>query len=310
MSDAKWIGDLTATMPMPAAARQVLEVRLRNVADRLPLALFHAEEDSEHVHQLRVSTRRAGAAARIFADCLPHKEERAIAKALKRVRRAAGAARDWDVFLLMVAERLARATAAQKPAFDLLLGFGQGQRAVAQAQLAGLETLAQKDYAPLVEATLAAIDDALVTATFRSQAVPLLTGLLRDLDAAAAENLSDYERLHQVRILGKKLRYAMEIFASCFDDSFRDKIYPSVEEMQEILGRANDSYVAMQRLQEIRLRLEMTQAKEWPRFRPGLETLMRSHQRRLPEQRRLFLEWWKQWQSSGMEKRLERMLRG
>ena len=70
-------------MPMPAAARRVIDVRLRSVGERLPLALFHAEEDQEHVHQLRVSTRRAGAAVRIFSGYLPHKEERAIAKALK-----------------------------------------------------------------------------------------------------------------------------------------------------------------------------------------------------------------------------------
>src|SRR5947207_7232285 len=129
MSDVKWIGDLGGEMPMPAAARRVLDVRLRSVSERLPLALFHAEEDREHVHQLRVSTRRAGAAVRIFTECLPNKNRRTMARALKRIRRAAGAARDWDVFQQMIAERLARATAAQKPAFDLLLGFGQGQRA-------------------------------------------------------------------------------------------------------------------------------------------------------------------------------------
>jgi CHAD domain-containing protein len=309
-SDVKWISDLVGDMSMPAAARRVLDVRLRSVGERLPLALHHAEEDREHVHQLRVSTRRAGAAVRIFSECLPHKEGRAIAKALKRIRRAAGAARDWDVFQIMVAERLARATAAQKPAFDLLLGMSHGQRAAAQEKLAKLSEFAEESYAPLVQATLAAVDDASVTTTLRSQAVPLLGDLLRELDAAAAEDLANYERLHQVRILGKQLRYAMEIFATCFEAAFREKIYPAVEEMQEILGCANDSFVAMQRLHEIRARLEMTQAKQWPRYRPGLEALLRSHQRRLPEQRRLFLEWWSKWQTSGMEKRLEKMLRG
>ncbi len=308
MADIKWIDELTGDMPFAAAARRVLEIRLTAVGERLPLALFHADEDRERVHQLRVSTRRAGAAVRIFAECLPKRNRRAIARALKKMRRAAGAARDWDVFQEMTAQRLARATAAQKPAFDLLLGFGQGQRAVAQGQLATLADLAKDDYQPLVEATLAALDDD--DGSFRSQAVPRLTALLQELDAAAAQDLQDYERLHQVRISGKKLRYTMEIFASCFDAAFRDKIYPAVEEMQEILGRANDSFVAIRRLQEIRARLEMTQPKEWPRYRPGLELLLRSHQRRLPEQRRQFLDWWKKWQSSGLEKRLEKMLRG
>src|SRR5262249_28085230 len=110
-------------------------------------------------------------------------------------------------------------------------------------------------------------------------------------------------------IVGKQLRYAMEVFACCFGDAFKNNIYPAVEEMQEILGRANDSFVATRRLEEICYRLETTQPKEWPRYRAGLTALLRSHQRRLPEQRRQFLKWWTTWQSSGMERKLERMLR-
>ena len=48
-------------------------------------------------HQLRVATRRAGAALEIFRDCLPEKDYQTARKQLRRLRRAAGAARDWDV---------------------------------------------------------------------------------------------------------------------------------------------------------------------------------------------------------------------
>ena len=43
-----------------------------------------------------------------------------------------------------------------------------------------------------------------------------------------------------MRILGKRLRYAMEMFADCFGPAFREELYPAVEQMQEILGRANE----------------------------------------------------------------------
>ena len=46
------------------------------------------------------------------------------------------------------------------------------------------------------------------------------------------------------RIGAARLRYAMEVFADCFPPPFREVLYPMVEEMQEILGRANDSQVA------------------------------------------------------------------
>lgn len=308
MADAKWISDLASTMAFSTAARRVLEVRLGAVAERLPLALLHADEDREHVHQLRVSTRRAGAAARIFGECIGSSEERVIKKSLKRIRRAAGAARDWDVFQEMIAAKMVRATVPHKPAYDFLLGYGQGQRALAQTHLDSLARLAEGKYTSAVAKALAALDKTPILDSFRSHAVPRLTTLLHELDAAAARDLEDYENLHQVRILGKQLRYAMEIFASCFDSDFREAIYPAVEEMQEILGHANDSAVAIQRLQEIRLRLEMTQPKEWSRFRAGILSLQRSHLRKLPQQRTLFMKWWQAWQATGMEKRFEQML--
>src|SRR3712207_1913020 len=98
MADGKWISELTATTPLDDAARRVLTVRLGVVGHYLPLAVREADHDTEHVHQLRVGTRRARAALDLFACCLPDKVYRRARKQLRRLRRAAGAARDWDVF--------------------------------------------------------------------------------------------------------------------------------------------------------------------------------------------------------------------
>src|SRR5437764_634336 len=106
--------------------------------------------------------------------------------------------------------------------------------------------------------------------TLLDLARPLLTGRLRALDEAAAQDLDDYARLHQVRIAGKRLRYAMEVFAPCFDASFREGLYPRVEEMQEILGRANDSHVAEARLTALRDRLRGSAPREWKRYQPAV----------------------------------------
>ncbi len=114
-------------------------------------------------------------------------------------------------------------------------------------------------------------------------------------------DLTDYTQLHQVRIAGKRLRYAMEVFADCFDPTFRDEIYPRVEQMQEILGRANDSHVASERLHALRERLRITCPTAWPRLQHGIEQLSRSHQRRLPQERRRFLKWWGDWHPTGAE---------
>ena len=56
MADEKWIAGLTGDMPAHEAAQRTLSLRLGVVRDRLPAAVFHADDDIEHVHQLRVGT--------------------------------------------------------------------------------------------------------------------------------------------------------------------------------------------------------------------------------------------------------------
>lgn len=303
MADGKWISDLSGAMPAREAARRVFALRLAVVHARLPLAVERPEEDVEHVHQLRVGTRRAGAALRAFASLLPERLARQARRTLRALRRAAGLARDWDVFVAMVAERLPRATARQRRGLDFLCGVGRGQRAPAQEQL----RIAAQTHGPRLSGVMDEIDQALADhhhaagPTLRDLAVPALTEFVRDLERAAAGDLRDYARLHRVRILGKKLRYAMELFESCFAPAFRADYYPAVEEMQEILGLANDSHVAAGRLAELRVLTMAAQPDLWRAYAPGVESLLRFHQRRLPRQRRTFEKWWDAWRSSGAE---------
>jgi CHAD domain-containing protein len=302
MADGKWITGLTADAPLTEAAGHVLRVRLGVVQQWLPKAVHEADRDPENVHQLRVATRRADAAVRIFRPCLPRKAFKAARSHLRRLRRAAGAARDWDVFRLdLAAQREGRAEKDQ-PGYDFLLGYAHGQRAAAQA---GLEAAAAEER-PLLDALLTDTPDAVrppadlpPKATLAGLARPLLAALLHDLEWAASGDLDDYAQLHQVRIAGKRLRYAMEVFADCFDASFKEDLYPQIEEMQEILGRANDSHVAAGRLAGLRERLRKADPAEWRRVRPGVEGLLRYHHRRLPQERRRFRQWWEGWRKGG-----------
>ena len=71
MAEGKWINGLTPTMPVDDAARVVFAARFEVVRQFLPLAAAKPYEDVEYVHQLRVGTRRAGAALQVFEACLP-----------------------------------------------------------------------------------------------------------------------------------------------------------------------------------------------------------------------------------------------
>jgi CHAD domain-containing protein len=311
MADGKWISELTAHTGVADAARHVLTARLEVVRDYLPLARHHADEDPEHVHQLRVGTRRAGAALSIFSLCLPPRVYRHARKQLKRVRRAAGQARDWDVFLDALASRLGQATQRQRPGLDVLIGFALAQRQVAQADLINVSPEPPFDFERLVAETVAEVHDPSAphaAETLRDLARPMLNGLLNELDQATRRDLANYDNLHRVRIIGKRLRYAMEVFACCFDEPFLERYYANVEEMQENLGRANDSHTALEHLHWLRDWLR--RGPDWKRFQPGLAGLIRYHQRNLPAQRRHFLTWWARWQKSGAEAAFAALLKG
>jgi CHAD domain-containing protein len=299
MADGKWINDLSADTSPEAAARQVLFVRLRVVRDCLSPAVHEADRDPEHVHQLRVATRRADAALRIFRSYLPDKGCKAARRRLRAVRRAAGDARDWDVFLLDLGQRGQRRPAGERPGLDLLTGYAFGQRAAAQSVLEAVSLTHGAGFDEFLTDTVAAVRPAREgPPTLLDLARPTLAALHQNLEAAASGDLRDYTQLHQVRIAGKRLRYAMEVFADCFPAPFREEIYPLVEEMQDVLGRANDSHVAAGWLAVLRERLQQNGTGTWKRAAAGVESLLRYHQQRLPKERRNFLRWWDCWQKT------------
>jgi CHAD domain-containing protein len=297
MADGKWIQGLTPDMDAAYAARQVLKVRLHVVAEYLPRAVHEGHLDPENVHQLRVGTRRADAALRVFRSCYSGRIYRSARGRLRTIRRAAGAARDWDVFLLAIRERASQAAPGELPGLDYLLGYSQGQRHAAQAQLDTLES--QDSFIDFVDRLIGACQSE-EDLRLGDLAHEMLVARLQQLEQSASEDLTDYAHLHQVRIAGKRLRYAMEILADCFVSSFRETLYPLVEEMQETLGRANDSHVACDRLNRLRDQLKRW-PETWPRLKLGIEALLRYHQRRLPQERRRFVKWWQQWQHAGAE---------
>ncbi len=104
MAKGKWIQGTSPAAPVSTAAREALRARLRTVAYYLPLATFKSDRDVEYVHQVRVSTRRAVALVRIFRSLLSNRDADWLDRKLKKIRRAAGEARDLDVLGRRIAE--------------------------------------------------------------------------------------------------------------------------------------------------------------------------------------------------------------
>jgi CHAD domain-containing protein len=96
----KWIDDVRAGERACRVAVRTLESRLAAVLELLPLAAHRADEDMEHVHALRVWTRRAAAAVTLYEEMMPRRRTAWIRKQLRRIRRAAGEARECDVLIV------------------------------------------------------------------------------------------------------------------------------------------------------------------------------------------------------------------
>src|SRR5947207_2531520 len=68
---------------------------------------------------------------------------------------------------------------------------------------------------------------------------PLGSEQLRVLFAAFNDRIADRPKsaaaLHQARIAGKRLRYAIEVFAGCFPAALREAYYPAVAAAQDLL---------------------------------------------------------------------------
>jgi CHAD domain-containing protein len=229
-------------------AHQALWARLNAVWHYLTLAVHESNDDPEYVHNLRVGTRRAQAAVRAFRDWLPPRRARKLRRDLRRIRSAAAEARELDVLL----QRLTPWAAAKgDDASAALVARVRAERRAVQPKLERIHRRCQRRG---FERQTARLLDKLRWrgGRRRGDEPELRLAALRQLRSAAARffdaargNLEDINRLHCVRLRGKHLRYAMELFTSAFEASFRDELYPLVAQVQEYLGTINDHAAAL-----------------------------------------------------------------
>jgi CHAD domain-containing protein len=316
MAAGKWITDLSPDSSYLDASRHVLTVRLEAVRHFLESIRDQVDLDPEYVHQLRVSTRRAKAALDVFKNCLPKKAARRIRKSLKDFRRAAGAVRDWDVFLHGLSSHKETRLSRLRPALDLVSGLALSARDSARTAL--LEATAEQPFAfeRLLTKTLADLRRPRKEENVRlgDVASRILSRYLEALRKSTEAALEDNTKLHLVRIAGKRLRYAMEIFGDCFAGDFKERLYPLVEELQELLGVLHDSDVASRQLEKWRERTAIVFAADVSRYRPGIDALIKGHQEVISKQRKGFQEKWQELEdtfgSAGFEELLLKSQRG
>jgi CHAD domain-containing protein len=267
-SNSKWANDVSANQRVGKAARRILAARFKAVWHWLPLAVERSDEDIEHVHQLRISVRRALAALRVFASLLADEVREGFRSKLRQLRLAADGARNWDV----LGDRFLHC--ADEPADDVtaqILGQIHRRRREAQQPLVDCyRDLAANGFKQQIDAVLNALRSARrrrANRAFGQQARRYLRPAVKRFLAAADADLSDDEALHGLRIRTKKLRYTMEIVAVAFAPGFREKLYPRISVLQDVMGTVNDHVTTKMLLRDW---LQRSQAVEERAFLRGV----------------------------------------
>ena len=291
-TDSKWTAGISPDQPVCEVAGRVLNARLKAVYHSLPLAAEKSDEDVEHVHQLRISVRRAAEALRIFSGLIEEAEADALRDRLRRIRLAADEARNWDV----MAERFshggdiptkllepikARRREVQGPIVAVY------QEIMADACEAKIEKLVQE-----VESHRHGEGNR----RFGRQAPQYLAPVVKKFFKAAESDLTTDESFHALRIRTKKLRYTMEIVAVAFDSAFRKKLYPQVTLFQDLLGTVNDHATAKT------LFGDWLSKSEDAEQRAFLEGLLLAEERATQDLRAAFLATWTPKVVSGLKR--------
>ena len=244
----KWMVDAGAEEPVERVVRRALRGRLQVVERLLPLAAFEADRDEEYVHQLRVATRRSMAVLALCREVLPRKRSRWFRRKLRRIRRAAGAARNWDVMLQRLTAYCQDLEPHQR---SLPLQWARSRREQAQVEL---ERLGRKLPPRRLKRRRAALlrrirwRGAQPAPRFGAVARAALGRAAERFASAARGDMSQLQDLHLLRIRGKQLRYALEVFAAAFDPALRKRVYPLVQQLQDQLGELNDYAMACELL--------------------------------------------------------------
>jgi CHAD domain-containing protein len=232
------------------AAEYLIRQRLAALRRALPAA---KDGDARSLHQARVATRRLRAALPVFGT--GRKAEK-VARSVRRLTRLLGPARELDVSLVILDELEANPD-VPRAAIDRLRASIADERRRLQEHVR--ERLDEFDMQKVRKRAIAAARkggdekaarDAEAAAWARERATRRARRLAAAMEHAAGLYLPD--RLHDVRIAIKKLRYTLELDGVSREGRPRNAAaLRSLQNMQDLLGRMHDLEVLIARTRNI-----------------------------------------------------------
>lgn len=224
-----------------AAFRQIAFSCLEHQQGNLE-GVLHSES-SEFIHQMRVATRRLRAAMHLFSPHLPPCFADELVSPLHQLMDHLGRVRDLDILLCETAMPVTHALPGE-PRLAMLIGaINDRQRVAREAAVLHLRSIAYGRLMLLITTLLhrppfTELAPAKTTAAFASGRLQRLRK--KTLALAETANTEDPASLHRLRIGVKRLRYALEFFASLYTGKALRKLLYQLGVLQDELGQLND----------------------------------------------------------------------
>ncbi len=256
-------------LPVEASAAEAFTLIARDCIKQIranEASLLSGCRDPETVHQLRVGVRRLRAAVSLFQPLIAEGVGVQLREGLKWLQNVLGPARDWDVFRLETLDAIAARLPGERGIARLAKAADQQRE---EAQVAAQAALRTHSYATLLlrlELWLrngawraaegigesGSLPSDRPAADFAKEALAARAVSLLKKGKKRDETVE--ESLHDLRISGKKLRYALEFLRVYLDKDQAKQTVSLTKELQDCLGSLNDAAVSRGLLKELQER--------------------------------------------------------
>jgi CHAD domain-containing protein len=237
---------LPAGQRADAAAAVLLRRLLATIEHNLPGTI--ADTDSEFLHDLRVAVRRTRSAQRQLRSVFPPDQLRHFRAEFRWLQQVTGSSRDLDVYLLELSSVPASMQSSLEPVAVLLRNRRRAERrrllrALRSERMSALIADWGAFLEELVEAPPADRPDA--TRAVEEVAARRIRAVYRRMltRGSGVHASSPSAELHDLRKIGKELRYLLEFFSSLFPAEVVRPMVGSLKSLQDTLGRFQDREV-------------------------------------------------------------------
>jgi CHAD domain-containing protein len=208
--------------------------------------------DPEEVHDMRVAIRRLRAMLRAAREMLAPEYSEPLRAELRWLGGELGPLRDADVFIEYLREERDGLEESDRPGADELVHLLETDRGDAHAR--AIEALRSRRYLTLLDE----LERTARAPRVRSSAVPLddiARREFRKLRKAARRTDADSpdDDVHELRIKGKRARYAAELAATAVGEP-AEAFVKEAKRFQDVVGEHQDAVVAEEHLRELERR--------------------------------------------------------